>query len=315
MFAESLITVLATAALQGHPVVPSARAELPVSKYVQPSIPAPVKRDIGSFGVAVSARSAVVMDVASGVTLYEKDAATAYPIASITKLMTAMVLLDERLDPEEVVTVTAEDTPSEGKMVFQIGERLTRRELLEALLVGSVNEAGNALGRTFPGGMEAFVRQMNRKSGELGLKEAVFTDPTGLDADNRGTARDVARMMRAALNYSEIREITDLQQIELRGRLNRRRYLIKSTNQLLGSFLNKAPYRIVVAKTGSLPEAGYCLAQTTKDGEGNEVIAVILGSDNHFARYDDVKALTFWAFKTYEWPKKAAWVPREDGRM
>ena len=113
-------------------------------------------------------------------------------------------------------------------------------------------------------------------------------------------------MLRQALQYNETREITEQSKIEVRGKKLDRSYLIKSTNLLLDSFLNKEPYHIVAAKTGSLPEAGYCLAQAVRNKEGHELIAVTLGSENHFSRYQDVKALLGWGFDAYTWDEKDA---------
>ena len=277
---------------------------LPVARYVAATSPAPVKIRPESVGVEVTAQSAFVLDIASGEALFEKEEQTAHPIASLTKLMTAMTFLDTKPDLNEMVTVLGEDDPREGRSVFLPGEKFTKGELLEALLVGSVNTAGNTLARV-TGGKEVFVRKMNDKARELQLQRAMFYEPTGLDANNQATARDVARMLRAALNYPEIREATEHQSVILPGRVSGKPYDIKSTNLLLGSFLNKGAYRIVAAKTGSLPEAGYCLAQVTSH-DGHEIIAVVLGSTDHFSRFQDAKALTYWAFQTYGWPVSSA---------
>jgi D-alanyl-D-alanine endopeptidase (penicillin-binding protein 7) len=119
---------------------------------------------------------------------------------------------------------------------------------------------------------------MNAKAQILGMRQAHFDDPTGLDSNNQASAHDVALALRAALHYPEIREITKISKIQLIGRATAKPYLIDSTNLLLGSFLNRDPYRIVAGKTGSLPEAGFCLAQATEDKGGHEVIVVVLGS-------------------------------------
>lgn len=310
MFAESFITLSALLSLQGGqyqevPPQPVPLNRLPVSRYVPAQVPLPIKAEKESVGVDVTARGAAVMDVASGELLFEKNADEAYPIASLSKLMTAMTFLDTKPNLKEEVIVTAEDDPHEGKTVFFAGERFTKQELFDALLIGSVNTAGNTLARTTGAGREEFVRRMNRKAQELGLSQASFFEPTGLDARNKASARDVAIMLRAALSYPEIRETTEKNHLSLVGRATKKPYEIDSTNLLLGSFLNKPPYQVIAAKTGSLPEAKFCLAQVTRHQDGGEVIAVVLGSDDHFSRFQDAKALTYWAFQTYKWPAKA----------
>jgi len=276
---------------------------LPVAKYVAVTNEAPLKRNETSLGIDVDARSALVMDVASGQTLYEKDSHTAYPIASLSKIIAAMVFLDDKPDLDAPVTILFEDDGTAGKTVIPMRETLNKRELLQALLIGSVNEAANALART-SGGREAFVEAMNRKARSIGMEHAVFYDPSGLDSRNKASARDVALALRAALNYPAIREVTEKSGVTLAGRSLNRSYQIKTTNLLLSSDLNRKPYHIIAAKTGTLPEAGFCMAQATRDEAGHEVIAVVLGGGTHYTRFQDVKALTYWSFENFEWRGK-----------
>lgn len=310
MFADSLVALASLLTFREAQIPrpqPVVIQSLPVARYI-PGPQPPVKKDFNSFGIETTARAAIVIDVASGEILYEKNAKTAYPIASLTKLATAMTLLDLNLPMDEEVTILKEDDPKEGRAVFPEGERFTRRELLRALLIGSVNIAGETLARS-AGGREAFIASMNAKAQRIGMSQASFRDPTGLNSQNQASAHDVALILRAALSYPDIREITKMERIELVGRATEKPYLIKSTNLLLNSFLNKAPYDIIAGKTGSLQEAGFCFAQATRNKEGHEIIAVVLGSDNHFSRFQDAKALTYWAFETFAWPKQASGRP------
>ncbi len=307
MFAESFVALasLFTFREARMPVAqPMVTQSLPVARYIPGPRP-PTKKDLNSFGIETTARAAVVMDVTSGEILYEKNAEATYPIASLTKLVTAMTLLDQKPNMDEVITILREDDPKEGKPVFPTGEQFTREELLKSLLIGSVNIAGNALARA-GGGMEPFVAAMNVKAQRLGMHRTHLLEPTGLNSDNQASAHDVAIALRAALHYPEIRAITKTSKIELIGRATGKPYPLDSTNLLLSSFLNKNPYKIVAGKTGSLPEAGYCLAQATQDRQGHEVIVVVLGSDNHFSRFQDAKALTFWTFEQFSWPEKGS---------
>jgi D-alanyl-D-alanine endopeptidase (penicillin-binding protein 7) len=308
MLAESFVVLSALLSINGMDFRDPVSAQvaihsLPVAAYV--SVLPPIKLRVESEGVDVTAKAAITMDVDSGKILFEKDADEVYAIASLTKLVTAMTFLDGHPNLKEEVTIVVGDDAHDGKDILQNGERLSQEEVLRALLVGSVNAAGNVIAR-ISGGQKTFVVRMNQKAQKLGLHQAMFVDPTGLDPNNQATARDVAMMLRAALSYPEIRVATEQPSCVITGRATGKPYEIKSTNLLLDSFLNKAPYQIVAAKTGSLPEAGYCFAQVTKRQAGGEVISVVLGSENHFSRFQDVKALTYWAFQTYQWPRKAS---------
>lgn len=298
MLAESVFLALGLLSFSPTKTLPS--AHLPLAKYVAPQHRVPIRKASMDAGVMTTGESAVLIDGKSGAILYSRAGTKAVPIASLTKLMTAMVILDSSLDLDETIEILKEDEPSEGRVVIGRGEALTRHELLQALLIGSVNSAGNALARSYPGGKEAFIEAMNKKAEELGLVSAYFTDPTGLDRTNVASAQDVAFILRNVLFYNDIREITKRSSVELKGKTGKE-YLIQNTNLLLDSFLNKKPYSILAGKTGSLPEAGFCFAQATQDGAGNELVAVTLGSKNHFSRYQDVKALTAWGFEVFRW--------------
>lgn len=303
MFAQSLIALVGLLSVQAMKDTPTAlwrnslSAASPTSTV---SVAAPQKKNPDTFGVEVTARASVAMDMASGQFLFEKDANSPYPIASLTKLITLMTFLDMHPNLDEDVTISPSDQDAEEKPVFYTGDRFTRRELLRAALVGSVNAAASTLARS-TGDMPAFIRAMNDKARSLNMRHATFVDPTGLDPKNQASAKDVALALRAALSYPDIRNATELTQYDVTGRVTNKPYHITTTNLLLGSFLNKDPYRIIVAKTGTLPEAGYCIAQDTRNQDGHEVIAVVLGSENHFARFQDAKALTAWAFNNFEW--------------
>lgn len=301
MSLDSLVAILTALALQASPsphAIPTTVNSLPVAADIVVPQP-PVKRRPESLGVSTAAPSAIVVDVGSGAVLYAKDALVKRPIASLTKLMTTMVMLDQGLRPDETITIQAGDFEN-ARPDFAPGDTLTRRDALRAMLTASVNEIANAFARTSPNGREAFVRAMNEKAATLGMTQTTFVGPSGFNPKNQSTAADVARMMRSALAYPEIREITTGGRYDAET-LNGHTVRMDPTNLLLSSFLNQPPYRIVAGKTGSLPEAGYCLAQTTQNGDGKQIITVVLDSSDHFVRFQDVKALTAWAFDTYEW--------------
>jgi D-alanyl-D-alanine endopeptidase (penicillin-binding protein 7) len=288
----------ATMYAQSIPVEPiivvQAKAERPV-----PPVP-PRKKDPNRLGVATSGKSVFLADVGSGGVLYTKDPHTVRPIASLTKLMTAIVIMESPNKLEGNLTFEEQDFDHEGKPVFQVGETFSRKDAFRTLLVGSVNASGNALARTSGLTREEFIARMNEKAKELDLTSFRFVEPTGLRAENQGNAADVAALITIALRYPEIRAVLDNPVADIKTQAGKP-YRIDSTNLLLSTYLNKSPFKIIGAKTGSLPEAGFNMAQVTRDGQGHEVVAVLLGSDNHFSRYRDIKVLTGWAFDAYQW--------------
>src|SRR5450631_2768195 len=160
--------------------------------------------------LALKSASALVLDQDTGQALLEKQAGAVVPIASLTKLMTAMVLLDAHLDPSELLTITNEDKDSlrHSRSRLPVGTCLPREQALLLALLASENRAAHALGRTFPGGLPVFVQAMNAKARELGLTGSRFEDPTGLSSGNVATAWDLARILEAAYHYPEIRDFS-----------------------------------------------------------------------------------------------------------
>jgi len=274
--------------------------ETPKTVTVAKPVP-PKKKDADNLGLVTSGKSAFVADVASGGILYAKAPHQALPIASITKIMTALVVMESEARLNGDLTFDAGDFDHQGEAVFAAGDTISRKDALRAMLVGSVNAAANVFARTSGLTHEAFVARMNEKAKELKLMSMSFVDASGLDTGNKASAADVAALLTIALRNPDIRQIMNLPSVTVVTRAGKS-YDVKTTNLLLDSFLNKDPYKVIGAKTGSLPDSGYNLAQVTRDGKGHEVVAVLLGSDNHFSRYRDVKALTSWAFDSYAWP-------------
>lgn len=234
--------------------------------------------------------SAIVID-ADGNIIYGKDTDTVRPIASITKVMTAMVILDAELDLEERITVTQADRDLMRLTGSRLdyGATLTRREMLLLALMSSENRAASALGRTYPGGLEAFVTAMNLKAEALGMRNSQFADPAGLHGDNLSTARDLALMVRAAGGYPLIAEASTTPGMAVypfagRGALN-----YTNTNRLL----KNQSWEIGLSKTGYLNEAGRCLVmQATIEGE--PVSIVLLNSFGKLTPFGDSNRLRKW---------------------
>lgn len=293
------VSILASLALRANPApnaMPATLNRFPHAAEREAVTP-PAKIDPNSLGVQTSSKAAIVVDVGSGAVLYSKNAEIPYPIASLSKLLTAMVVLDQGLRPDDPITIQDEDLEAIGRRYFEAGETMTRGDAFKAMLVSSVNEIANAFGRTSSGGREAFLEAMRKKADTLGLEHTTLRDMSGIDPRNSASASDVARLFRSATAYPLMRELTGFELSTEGGRVVR----MEPTNELLPSYLNKEPYKVIIGKTGSLPEAGFCFGQVTRSADGHAVIAVELGSDNHFSRFQDIKALTQWAFDAYRW--------------
>ncbi|HPN14730.1 MAG TPA: hypothetical protein PLF71_01245 [bacterium] len=286
-----------------QPVLAVQNRYLPAAGEVKKTFVAPpVKKNNKNIGPKTTGKSVFVADVASGGVLFGQAQHDVLPIASLTKLMTALVVLESEAGLEGDLTFSNFDFDRQSKNVFLAGDVISKKDAMRALLIGSVNSSASALAGSTGLSRQEFVERMNQKAKELNLPSLYFVEPTGLDPGNKGSAADVAALITIVLRREEIRDILDDPSADIKT-ADGRQYIIKSTNLLLPTYLNKTPYKITGAKTGSLPEAGFCMAQVTRNADGNEVVAVLLGSDNHFSRYNDIKALTGWAFESFTWSK------------
>ena len=234
--------------------------------------------------------SAIVLD-SRGNLIYGKDIDTVRPIASITKLMTAMIILDAGLDLEEDIVIANQDRDfirMTGSRL-SVGATLQRHELLLLALMSSENRAAAALGRTYPGGLERFVAAMNNKAANLGMYSSQFADPAGLNADNVSTASDLARMLAAAQGYPMITDATTTLHRDVQPYASRGPLTFNNTNRLL----KNANWKIELSKTGYINEAGRCLVMSTNiDGEA--VSIVLLNSFGKLTPYGDSNRLRKW---------------------
>ena len=239
--------------------------------------------------LALRSASALVLDQSTGQTLLEKQAEAVVPIASLTKLMTAMVLLDAHLDPRELLTITAEDKDDlrHSRSRLPIGTCLPREQALLLALLASENRAAHALGRTFPGGLPAFVQAMNAKAGALGLTGARFEDPTGLSSGNVATAWDLALLLEAAYRYSEIRDFTTRPEATLQS--GRRSIQFPNTNALV----RNPRWSIGLSKTGYIEEAGRCLVMQAMLAN-RPVLVILLDSWGKYTRLGDANRIKQW---------------------
>jgi D-alanyl-D-alanine endopeptidase (penicillin-binding protein 7) len=230
---------------------------------------------------------------ASGHRLYGKNADRAMPIASITKLMTAMVVLDAAPPLDQPITITGDDRD----LVRLTGSRLapgkatlSRRDLLIVALMASENRAAAALGRTtFGGGTPVFVRAMNARAASLGMASSRFVDPTGLDAGNVSSPEDLVKLIRAAAGYPFIRRATTTASLDVRPYAKRGPLRYVNTNRLL-----KSPtWDIALSKTGYLDEAGRCLVMETRV-LGQTLYVVLLNSYGKLTPFGDSNRLRDW---------------------
>jgi D-alanyl-D-alanine endopeptidase (penicillin-binding protein 7) len=239
---------------------------------------------------ALRSAAALVVDADTGEVLHAKNADSVVPIASITKLMTAMVTIDAILPLEESITITAEDAQaakSKRRARVPVGATLTRGELLQLALMASENVAAVALGRTYPGGMDAFVAAMNAKAADLEMTGSRFVEPTGLSSENVATAGDLAKLVRAAGEYSRIAEYSTTPSAEytIRGR----RVAFANTNGLVRG----ANWEIGVSKTGFINAAGRCLVMEAKVAT-RTLIIVLLDSVGKYTRIGDANRIRQW---------------------
>ncbi|HEX4844651.1 MAG TPA: serine hydrolase, partial [Geothrix sp.] len=230
-----------------------------------------------------------VLDQDTGQTLLAKQAGAVVPIASLTKLMTAMVLLDAHLDPQEILTITNDDKDMlrHSKSRLPVGTRLPREQALLLALLASENRAAHALGRTFPGGLSAFVQAMNAKARELGLEEARFEDPSGLSSGNVASARDLALLLEAAYRYPEIRDFSTRPATTIQA--GRRSIQFPNTNALVRS----PRWTIGLSKTGYIQEAGRCLVMQAMLAN-RPVLIILLDSWGKYSRLGDANRIKQW---------------------
>jgi len=232
---------------------------------------------------------ALVVDQDTDEILFSKNSEAVLPIASITKLMTALVVLaaEQPLDEEITVTQADIDTHKGSGSRLQVGARLTRGEMLHLALMSSENRAANALGRHYPGGLPAFVSAMNAKAQLLGMADTRFADPTGLRSDNQATAHDLALLVRAASQEPLIRELSTA--LETAVAVGSRQLQYRNSNALV----RDPNWDIGLQKTGYISEAGRCVVMQAEMA-GRKLIVVLLDSAGAYARNMDAQRLRTW---------------------
>lgn len=253
----------------------------------------------GASEIEVSAYSAAVLDIKDKVFIFEKNSNDRLRIASITKLMTALVFLDNNPGWDQIYEIRREDRRDGGKIYLYLGEQVTVKDLFYAMLVGSDNSATISLIHSTGLSEEDFVAKMNEKAKTLGLLQTSFVDPVGLSNSNISTAREVALLAQLALAQKEINQAVSIEKTEFETIAGVPK-LIESTNSLLNNFPDSS-IRVLGGKTGHTDLAGYCFVAKFVDDNKHEIISVVLNTPSENDRFRQTSKLVSWIYENYEW--------------
>ena len=243
----------------------------------------------GGDALDLKSSVALVLDQDTNEVLFSKNSQAVLPIASITKLMTALVVAEARQPLDELLTISAEDIDTEkgSRSRLQVGTHLKREEMLHLALMASENRAANALGRHYPGGLAAFVAAMNRTAQALGMKDTLYVEPTGLSSRNQSSATDLAVLVREVDKHALIRQLSTSPEYEVA--VGARNLNFRNTNGLVRS----GEWDIGLQKTGYIAEAGRCLVMQAQLS-GRKLIMVLLDSAGKYSRIGDAERIRKW---------------------
>ena len=260
-----------------------------------------IRENANRIYLKLRSHAAIVYDERDNQVIMARNAEEVVPVASLTKLMTAIVILDAELDMDEVITITKEDKDRirYSKSRLKYGTKFTRQDLLLISLAASENRAASALARTYPGGTEAFVNAMNHKAQSLGLTHTRFADAAGLSNDNVSTAQELMQLTKAASEYPLIREYTTQTRHSITDLNSQREITFGNTNRLV----RKISWPITLSKTGFTKDAGNCLVMQTRIN-ARPVIIVLLESWGKLSKYGDSNRIKKWLTKTERLIKK-----------
>lgn len=246
----------------------------------------------------MTAAGYVVIDRVSGETLLAKNADLVWQPASLTKLVTAMVVLDSKPNLNRSIAMKKSDEVGGARIFTKAGVKYKAKDLLYASLIASANNATNALTRVTGLTREQFVAKMNDKAKALGASNTVFVEPTGISQNNLTTPSDFAKIAKAAFSDERIQKITQLPSYAFTSTNNRRyRHLIKTTDRLLG----EGSWIVLGGKTGYLDESQYNFAGGFKDVDGKDIIVVLFGSQSRHSQFFETKQLALWTWLNYKW--------------
>jgi serine-type D-Ala-D-Ala endopeptidase (penicillin-binding protein 7) len=242
----------------------------------------------GALVPDVRAAAAIILDPTTGQVLWQENAQEKRSIASITKVMTAVVFLEDQPDLSQVVTIERGDVYAASTTYLRANERVTLDNLLHLTLIASDNAAARALARLSHGGTASFVERMNTKAVELGLESTSFTDPSGLKAENISSAYDLSRLISYASSDARIAPI--MRTAEYKVATSRRTINIHNTNRLVID----GDVTVMAGKTGFISKAGHCLATLLQMPQGNQVAVVVLGANSNPGRFWETRHLFNW---------------------
>lgn len=245
---------------------------------------------------------ALVIDKETDQVLFSKNSEAVLPIASITKLMTALVVVEAGLPLDEPLIISQADVDTEkgSRSRLHVGAVLSRGQMLHLALMASENRAAHALGRHYPGGMSAFVDAMNRKATALGMHRTRYVEPTGLSSGNQSSALDLSILVRAASEHALIRDLSTAS--DARVAVGRRELEFRNTNGLI----RNPEWDIGLQKTGYIAEAGRCLVMQAQLA-GRQLILVLLDSAGRYSRIGDAERLRSWVAASIPSAQAAPW--------
>jgi len=270
--------------------------ELPKNNF-RPNLP-PEKTD-KSKDFNFNNCGGAILDSRTGTLLYSQDADRVMPIASISKLASALVFMDTKPNWEAIYKVKSSDIVGGGKDYIAAGDEVRVRDLFYLGLVGSINSSIEALVSSTGISHDDFVKKMNAKAKELGLKKTNFVEPTGLSDLNVSTPAEVAKLADVAFKNKYIQETSLTENYEF-STLKGKKISIDSTDALLGNF-SRNDIKLIGGKTGFTNPAGYCFVGKFTDADGNAVVSAVLGGQTISSRFDETKSAINWVYDSFKW--------------
>jgi len=272
--------------------------ELPKSDF-RPMLP-PEKKD-KSEDFSFNDCGGAILDSRTGTLIYSQSADQLMPIASITKLMSALVFLDTKTDWEKVYEVKNSDLVGGGKNYLAVGDEVRVKDLFYLGLVGSINSSIEALVSSTGMERKDFIKKMNDKAKELKLEKTSFVDPTGLDDADVSTASEVVKLADVAFKNKHIQEATLTERYEF-NTVGGKKIVVDNTDILLDNFSENNP-KIIGGKTGFTNSAGYCFVGKFINADNNVVVSAVLGGPTILSRFNETKNAVAWVYDSFEWRK------------
>lgn len=267
-------------------------------KIEPPKLPI-LKEGVEELTYTGTAEGVLVKDTITGTVLYQKNAYTQHAMASITKLMSALVLLEQPMDWSTSTVVVADDVIDTH---MYAGDTYTLEDLWNAALIASSNKAVLTLIDASPRTREVFVARMNEKAQELGMSDTVFVEPTGLDAGNISTPSDIAILINEALKQEKIASALTTVEYEIYSAERKSKHHMWNTNWLLLQWVPNTFERIYGGKTGYITASQYNFTTQVEDEKKRKITVVILGADTHEARFTEARDIANWVYDSYIWP-------------